>query len=123
MRNYRINEAGQEGRVYEVSHELGSLGYGAAGNTGSRYGKSPLVKKEAVVPGGPRVVFEAEEVAAYETVGGGTEGEGEAEEVVGEAAGGSVKDVGEHYVHGVLGADGAGAQHGEAELHGEDKVS
>jgi hypothetical protein len=76
VRNYQINKASQEGRVNEVSHELGLLGYGAAGNTGSCYGKSPLVKKEAVVLGGPRVVFKAKEVAAYETIGGGTEGKG-----------------------------------------------
>jgi hypothetical protein len=35
-----------------------------------------LVKKEAVVPGGPRVVFKAKEVAAYETIGGGIESKG-----------------------------------------------
>ncbi|KAG5127205.1 hypothetical protein JHK82_028040 [Glycine max] len=57
-----------------------------------------------------------------EAVGGGAESEGEAEEVVEEAAGGSVQDVGEHDVHGVLGADGAGAEHGEAELHRKNEV-
>jgi hypothetical protein len=76
VRNYQINEASQEGRVNEVSHELGLLGYGVAGNTSSCYGKSPLVKKEAVVPEGPKVVFKAKEVAACETIRWGTEGKG-----------------------------------------------
>lgn len=61
-------------------------------------------------------------MAADEAVGRRTVGEGEAEEVVEEAAGGGVEDVGEHDVHGVFGANGAGAEHGEAELHGEDEV-
>ena len=61
-------------------------------------------------------------MAADEGVGGAAEGKGEAEEVVKEAAGGSVEDVGEHDVHGVFSTDGAGAEHGEAELHREDEV-
>ena len=52
-------------------------------------------------------------MAADEAVGEGAEGECEAEEVVREAAGGGVEDFGEHDVHGVLGSDGASAEHGE----------
>lgn len=61
-------------------------------------------------------------MAADEGVGRSAKSEGEAEEVVGESAGGGVEDVGEHDVHGVFCADGAGAEHGKAELHGEDEV-
>lgn len=57
-----------------------------------------------------------------EAVGRRAEGEGEAEEVVEETSGGGVDDVREHNVHRVLGSDGAGAEHGEAELHREDEV-
>ena len=59
---------------------------------------------------------------ADKAVGGGAEGEGKAEEIVKEAAGGGVENIGQHNVHGVLGADGAGAEHREAELHRKDKV-
>ena len=52
MRNNRVNEAGQERGVNEVSHELGPLGYGAAGYSGSRDSEGPLVNKVAVVEGG-----------------------------------------------------------------------
>lgn len=50
-------------------------------------------------------VCEAEEVFPDEAVGGGAEGEGEAEEVVEDAAGGGVEHVGEHDVHGVFRTD------------------
>nr|GMD67820.1 hypothetical protein CR513_44452 [Ipomoea batatas] len=95
-----------------------------AGDAGGGYSESPLVKEVAVIKAGGSVgdILQAEEVVADEAVGvaAGAEGEGEAEEVVEEATGGGVEDVGEHDVHSVLGADGAGAEHGEAELHGED---
>ena len=109
----------------KVSHELCSLGDGAAGDSCGGDGEGPLVEEEAVVAGGRgahRVISQAEEVAADEAVGGAAEGECKAEQVVGETAGGGVEDVGEHDVHGVFGSDGAGAEHGEAELHGEDKI-
>ena len=122
MRHDGVNEAGEEGGVDEVSHELSPLGDGAAGDAGGGDGEGPLVEEVAVVEVRRGDVLEAEEVAADEAVGGCAEGEGEAEEVVEEATGGRVQDVGEHDVHGVLGADGAGAEHGEAELHGEDEV-
>lgn len=61
-------------------------------------------------------------MTADEGVGGSAKSEGEAEEVVEKAAGSGVKDVGEHDVHGVFGADGAGTEHGKAELHGEDEI-
>lgn len=59
-------------------------------------------------------------MAADEAVGGCSKGESEAEEIVGEATGGSVKDIGEHDVHGVFGSNRAGTEHGETKLHGED---
>ena len=62
-------------------------------------------------------------MAADEAVGGATEGKSKAEEVVEEATSGGVEDVCQHDVHGVFGANGTGAEHGEAELHGEDEVS
>lgn len=62
-------------------------------------------------------------MAADEAVGGGSKGEGEAEEVVKDSSGGGIKYVGKHDVHGVLGAYGSSAEHGEAELHGKDQVS
>ena len=52
---------------------------------------------------------EAKKVATDEGVRRGTKGEGEAEEVVREATGSGVEDVGEHDVHGVLGTDRASA--------------
>ena len=58
-----------------------------------------------------------------EAIGGRAEGECKAEEVVEEAAGGGVEDIGEHDIHGVFGANGAGTEHGEAKLHGEDEIS
>jgi len=101
---------------------LSSLGDGAAGDSSGGDGEGPLVEEEAVVIGGNGVVSKAEEVAADEAVGRGTEGESEAEEVVGEATGGGVEDVGEHDVHGVLCSDGSCAEHGETKLHGEDQI-
>ena len=117
-----VDEAGEEGGVDEIGHELCAFGDGAAGDAGGGDGEGPLIEKVAVVEALGGEFLEAEEVFANEAVGGGAEGEGEAEEVVEEAAGGGVEDVGEHDVHGVLGADGAGAEHGEAELHREDEV-
>lgn len=120
--NNRVDKSGEKRRIYKVGNELSPLGDGAAGDAGGGDGESPLVEEVAVVKGIGWNVLETEEVAADEAVGRGTEGEGEAEEVVEEAAGGGVEDVGEHDVHGVLGADGTGAEHGEAELHREDEV-
>lgn len=120
MRNNGVNKTGQERRIYKICNELSSLGDGAAGDTGGRDGESPLVEEETIVSGRFRVIPETEKVAADEAVGGCTEGESEAEEIVGESTGGSIKDVGEHDVHRVFGSNGAGAEHGEAELHGED---
>lgn len=59
---------------------------------------------------------------ANEAIRGCAEGEGEAKEVIRDGTGCSVEDVGEHDVHGVFGANGAGAEHGKAQLHGEDEV-
>lgn len=59
-------------------------------------------------------------MAADEAVGGCSKGESKAEEIVGEATGCSVEDIGEHDVHGVFGSNGAGAEHGKTKLHGED---
>lgn len=59
---------------------------------------------------------------ADEPIGGPAEGEGKAEQVVAQPASRRVENICEHYVHGVLSSDWAGAQHGEAELHGENKV-
>ncbi|KAM3388167.1 hypothetical protein ACQJBY_010748 [Aegilops geniculata] len=120
--HHRVDEPGEEGRVDEVGDELRPLGDGARGDAGGGDGEGPLEEEEAVVEAGLRHVLEAEEVLPDEAVGGRAEGEGEAEEVVEERAGGGVEHVGEHDVHGVLGPDGAGAEHGEAELHGEDEV-
>ncbi|GER55890.1 chaperone protein DnaJ [Striga asiatica] len=117
-----VDETGEEGGVDEVGDELGALGDGAAGDAGGGDGEGPLVEEVGVVEGGGGDVLQAEEVAADEAVGGAAEGEGEAEEVVEEAASGRVEDVGEHDVHGVLGADGSGAEHGESQLHRKDKV-
>ncbi|CAM8883377.1 unnamed protein product [Rhodiola kirilowii] len=44
------------------------------------------------------------------------------EEVKEQAAGCGVEDVGQHDVHGVLGVDGADAEHDEAEVGGEEEV-
>ncbi len=51
------------------------------------------------------------------------ESEGEADEVVGDATTSSVQNVGQHDVHGVLGAHGSGTQHCESQLHGKHQVS
>ncbi|XBH78987.1 hypothetical protein VPH35_105073 [Triticum aestivum] len=120
--HHRVDEAGEEGRVDEVGHELRPLRDGAGGYPGRGDGEGPLEEEEAVVEADLGNVTEAEEVLPDEAVGGRTEGEGEAEEVVEERAGGGVEHVGEHDVHGVLGPDGARAEHGEAELHGEHQV-
>jgi len=61
---------------------LSSLRDRAAGDSSDGDGEGPLVEEEAVVGGGNGVVSKAEEVAADEAVGRGTEGESEAEEVV-----------------------------------------
>ncbi|KAF7837395.1 hypothetical protein G2W53_005877 [Senna tora] len=108
--------------IDEISYELSSLRNGATGDSGGGDSKSPLIEEIAVIEAFGGNVVEVEGMTADEGVGGGTEGESEAEEVVEEAAGGGVEDVGEHDVHGVFGANGAGAEHGEAELHGEDEV-
>jgi len=49
VRDYRVDEAGEEGRVYKVRDELRSLGDGAAGDAGGGDGEGPLVKEVAVV--------------------------------------------------------------------------
>ena len=122
MRNHGVNETGQESGVDQVGDELGTFGDGTAGDTGGGNGKSPLIEEVAVVERGGREGSEREEVFANEGVGGRSEGESEAEEVVEETAGCGVEDVGEHDVHGVFGSYGTGTEHGEAELHGEDEV-
>lgn len=59
---------------------------------------------------------------ANETIGGIAKGKGKAEKVIEKASGGSIKDIGEHNVHGVFGTNGACAQHGKAKLHDEYKI-
>lgn len=61
-------------------------------------------------------------MATDETVGRGSKGESEAEEIVEDAASGRVEDVGEHYVHGVLGPHGSRAEHREPQLHRKHEV-
>ena len=122
MGSNRINEASQERRVNNINHELGSLCDGPGGYPCCSNGESPLEEEERIVVSRRRDASEAEEVLADEAVGGGAEGEGKAKEIVEEASGGGIENVGEHDVHGVLGADGAGAEHREAELHYEDEV-
>ena len=90
--------------------------------TCSSNSKSPLIEKETIISGGVRDAGEVKKVAADEGVGGGTKGKGKAKEVVGEATGSGVKDVGEHDVHGVFGTDRASTKHGKPQLHGEDEV-
>jgi len=119
---HRVHEAGEEGGVGEVRHELRPLGDGARRDAGGGDGEGPLEEEEVVAEAGLREAPEAEEVAPDEAVGGRPEGEGEAEEVVEERAGGGVEDVGEHDVDGVLGLDGARAEHGEDEVGGEEQV-
>ena len=122
MGHDRVHEAGEEGGVDEVRDELRALGDGARRDPGGGDGEGPLEEEEVVVEADLGKSLEAEEVLADEAVGRGPVREGEAEEVVEERAGGGVEHVGEHDVHGVLGADGARAEHGEPELHGEDEV-
>lgn len=114
MRDDRVNESSQKGGVNKIGNELSSLCDRATSNTSSRYGEGPLVQEEAVIDGGRREVSEPKEVAADEAVRGSTEGESEAEYVVGEAASSGIKDVREHDVHRVFGSYGAGTEHGES---------
>lgn len=58
-----------------------------------------------------------------ESFGRSSKGKGVTEKIVEESSCGSVKDIGEHDVHRVLGSNGASTEHSEAELHGEDEVS
>lgn len=122
MRNHGINKSGEKRRVNQIRHELSPLRNRAAGDSGGGYGEGPLVQEITVVERGIGHLLQAEEMFPDEPVRRPAKGEGEAEEVVEEAAGGGVENVGEHDVHGVLGANRAGAEHGEAELHGEDEV-
>ncbi|CAL5031088.1 unnamed protein product [Urochloa decumbens] len=117
-----VHEPREERRVDEVGDELGPLGDGPRRDPRGGDGEGPLVEEEVVVEPGPREVLEPEELLPDEAVGGRAEGEGEAEEVVEERARGGVQHVGQHDVHGVLGADGPRAEHGEPELHREDEV-
>ena len=125
VRDDRVDEAGEEGGVDKVGDELGPLGDGAGGDARSRDREGPLIEEKGVVEAGRGRgdLVEAEEVAANEPVRGGAKGEGEAEEVVRDAPRRGIEHVGEHDVHRVLGAHGAGAEHRESELHGEDEVS
>lgn len=70
-----------------------------------------MVKEEAIIVGTVGNRNKSEEIGANEGVGMGAVAEGkcEAEEVEGDASDDGVDDVGEHYVDGVLGSDGAGA--------------
>ncbi|GJN02377.1 hypothetical protein PR202_ga19720 [Eleusine coracana subsp. coracana] len=120
--HHGVHEPREEGRVDEVRHELGALGDGARRDAGRRDGEGPLVEEEGVVEAGLGQLLQPEELLPDEAVGGGAEGEGEAEEVVEERARRRVQHVGQHDVHRVLGADGPRAEHGETELHGEHKV-
>lgn len=88
---------------------MGPLGDGATGDPSSGNGKRPLVEKIWKINVTIGEGFEGEEAAADEGVARGAEGESETEEVVEKGASSSVKDVGKHDVHGILGAHGASA--------------
>ncbi|RDX75643.1 hypothetical protein CR513_44452, partial [Mucuna pruriens] len=109
MRHYGVHQT--------VSNELRSLRDGTARDPRDSDGEGPLVEKVTVVESWRRKLVEAEEVLPDETVGRGAESQGKSEQVEEDAAGGRVEDVGQHYVHGVLGSYGTGAEHGKAELH------
>ncbi|KAG5415393.1 hypothetical protein IGI04_002960 [Brassica rapa subsp. trilocularis] len=47
---------------------------------------------------------------------------GVTKKIVKESSGCSVKDIGEHDVHRILGSNGARTEHRKAELHGEDEM-
>lgn len=102
---------------------MSPLGDGSAGDSGGGDRESPLIEEIRIVEGRSREIIHSEEMFPDESIGRSSVGEGEAEEVIEETSGGGVDDIGEHYVHGVFGADGSGAEHGESELHSEDEVS
>ena len=52
MGDHRIDEAGEEGGVDEIGHELCAFGDASAGDAGGGDGEGPLVEEVAVVVGG-----------------------------------------------------------------------
>ena len=62
-------------------------------------------------------------MSSDEYFGRSAKGKGVTKKIVKESSGCSVKDIGEHDVHRILGSNGASTEHREAELHGEDEVS
>jgi hypothetical protein len=98
MGDNRVHEAGEEGGVDKIGHELGALGDGATGDSGGGNGEGPLVEKRAVVKGLRQDILQAEKVVADETIGGSAKGKGKAEEIIEEATGGS----GENVSHGLV---------------------
>jgi len=81
-----------------------------------------LVEKVGVVSRGRGDVFETKVVFTDETIGRRSKGKGVAKQIIEETTGCSVKDVGKHDVHSILGSHGTGTEHSEAKLHREDKV-
>jgi len=81
-----------------------------------------LVEEERVISCGSRKVSKSKVVSSNEPFGGSSKGKGVTKEIVEESSGCSVKDIGKHDVHRILGSNRTSTKHSEAELHGEDKV-
>mmetsp|Transcript_24956 Transcript_24956/g.62249 ORF Transcript_24956/g.62249 Transcript_24956/m.62249 type:complete len:459 (-) Transcript_24956:196-1572(-) len=124
-----VHKGGEEEGVSEVRLEGSALGDGA-GDNGGRGGREGPLEQERVPVTEPHVVVtlaQCERAFADERVGLAifilSVGHAIAEEVEGDGPDARVEDVLDEDVHHVLGADRAGAEHGETSLHEEDEVS
>jgi hypothetical protein len=102
---------------------LGSLSDGATSDASSSYSKSPLIKEETIVGLRRRKLSQTKEMAANETIARRAEGKSIAKEIVRKATSSSIKNISEHYVHGVLGPHRASTKHCKDQVGREEEIS
>src|SRR5450631_262362 len=125
--NDGINKSGDGDAVEQIADEAGASDHGARGDGGAGVGESELKQPEGEKGDaggfiGCRDALEEEPMVSDETVAMAKH-EGEAKGIEEDAAEAGVNDAFHEDVDGFAGAAEPGFEHGEADLHSEDKKS